>query len=151
MTSGWNHAHASLPFLLVLAAATGVRAQVNVPPAVEDIRQLERTRFEAMVRADTATLRQILSTDLTYTHTTGQTETKEEFLRTVATGRIDYVAIQPESLDVRLYAQTAVVTGRSRMHVGQQQFSIQFLDVYRMVRNSWELVAWQATRLPDSR
>ena len=105
-----------------------------------------------MLRADTAALGRFLAAELTYTHTDGEENTKEEFLRLVGTGALRYAAITPEAREVRIDGPTAVVTGRSAMRVesrGQAHaFRIRYLAVYRRGGRGWDLIAWQSTRLP---
>ena len=80
-------------------------------------------------------------------------ETKAQFLETLRSGRIVYEQIEPADVAVRLYAQTTIVTGRSTMHVrtgGQPQtFQIRFVEVDIAIGGRWQMVAWQATRLPS--
>jgi ketosteroid isomerase-like protein len=106
----------------------------------------------AMLRADTAALGRLLAADLTYTHTDGEQNTKEEFLRLVGSGTLRYAAITPEAREVRIDGPIAVVTGRSAMRVessGQAHaFRIRYLAVYRRSARGWDLIAWQSTRLP---
>ena len=70
-----------------------------------------------MQRADTASLQRLLAPDLTYTHTDGEQNTKEEFLRILSSGALRYASIAPEGRQVRLLDSTAIVTGRSAMRV----------------------------------
>jgi hypothetical protein len=54
---------------------------------------------------------------------------------------------------VRISGTTAVVTGISAMKVSagenNYEFSIRFIEVYENDEESWRLVAWQSTRLPE--
>ena len=113
----------------------------------------QSSRFQAMVDADIETLEVFLAEDLTYSHTTGWTESKSEFLLTVESGRINYMAVTPRDVAVRIYGDVAVITGLSDMRgaVGDRpvSFTIRVLDVSRRVGNSWQLVAWQSVRIPD--
>jgi ketosteroid isomerase-like protein len=115
--------------------------------------EFQSARFKAMVDEDIETLERFLADDLTYSHTTGWTETKSEFLSTVGSRKIDYVSMVPREVEVRVYGDVAVLTGVSRMQgaVGDREVSltIRFLDVSRRVGNSWQLVAWQSVRLPE--
>ena len=114
--------------------------------------EFQLARFAAMVDADTETLEKYLADDLTYTHTTGWIETKTGFLETVRSGKIDYMAMTPSEVQVRIYGDIAIMTGLSRMKgaVGDKtvSFTIRFLDVSRRIGDSWQLVAWQSARLP---
>jgi hypothetical protein len=142
----------------VLAASAPLPAQppATLPTAsVENhILQLEERRFAAMMSRDTQALRRILADELTYTHSSGQLETKEQLLESIASGAFQYLAILPEGKpDVRVYGDVAVVTGKGtfRVRAGGEERSLKlrFTDVYVARGDSWQMVAWQSTRLPD--
>jgi ketosteroid isomerase-like protein len=118
----------------------------------QEIRQREIRRFEAMVRGDVSALDEILSEDLTYTHATGVFETKAEFIAKLKSGQTKYESFVPEDVLVRLYGTTGVVTGVARVKVqvkGEHlSFQLRFTDVYVKKGDRWQMVAWQATRLP---
>jgi ketosteroid isomerase-like protein len=117
-----------------------------------EIRQRETRRFEAMVRGDVAALEDILSDDLRYTHANAVFETKAEFIGKIKTGQLKYESFAPEDLSVRVYGTAGVVTGVARVRVqvkGEQlSFQLRFTDVYVKKGDRWQMVAWQATRLP---
>lgn len=116
--------------------------------------EFQSTRFNAMVEEDIESLEQFLADDLTYSHTTGWTETKSEFLATVESRKIDYVSMSPEDVEVRIYGDVAVMTGQSRMQgiVGDRKvcLTIRFLDVSRRAGDSWQLIAWQSVKIPEN-
>jgi ketosteroid isomerase-like protein len=120
--------------------------------AEQEIRQRELRRFEAMLRVDVAALDDILSEDLTYTHATGVFETKAEFIAKLKSGQVKYESLVPEDMRVRVYGTTGVVTGLARVKVqvkGEHlSFQLRFTDVYVKQGDRWQMVAWQATRLP---
>ena len=64
-----------------------------------------------------------------------------------------YESIEPSDVQVRIYGSVAVITGNSAMRVstGEQHFalSIRFVEVYRRQADTWQLVAWQSTRMPE--
>ena len=115
------------------------------------IRQLENRRFHAMIEADTAALDTILADDLTYTHTNGWVDTKEQFIGWLETGELNYESITTDGVLVRVYAATAVVTGQAAVEIkvnGQaKNLQIRFIDVYVKREGHWQMVAWQSTRL----
>ena len=120
---------------------------------VTAVLQVQARRFAAMIAVDTVELADILGPDLTYTHTTGQTETKAQFLATLRSRSLKYESIDPDSVQVRIHRGTAVVTGRSAMQivVGDRalSFAIRFIEVYQWNEGRWQLLAWQSTRLPE--
>jgi ketosteroid isomerase-like protein len=120
--------------------------------AEQEIRQREARRFEAIVRGDAAALDDILSDDLSYTHATGVHETKAEFLAKLKAAQLKYESFAPEDVRVRIYGTTGVVTGVARVKVQVKgeplSFPLRFTDVYVKQGGRWQMVAWQATRLP---
>ena len=110
----------------------------------------QSARLQAMVDADIDTLEKYLADDLTYSHTTGWTESKYEFLSTVESKTIDYVSATPRDVEVRVYDDIAVITGLSNMQGlvrGEPvSITIRFLEVSRRVAGSWRLIAWQSVR-----
>ena len=139
--------------VIAFVAIVGAGA-ISSQDALGDVRQFQAKRFAAMTHRDIDGVAALLGEDLTYTHSTGDTETKAAFVETLRSGRIVYEQIEPADVAVRMYGQTAVVTGRSTMHVrtgGQPQtFQIRFVEVDVAIGGRWQMVAWQATRLPSS-
>ena len=141
----------AVPFLLVLMIPSPAPAQA--PAAEAGVLAAQRARFAVMVRRDRAALDTLLAPSLWYTHTTGQRESEAEFLVTVASGRVRYEAIEPDSVEVQLFGPTAIVVGRARMRAvaggTRMAFAIRFSEAYVRRGYSWELVLWQSTRLPE--
>lgn len=124
-------------------------------PAEQQVLQAEKNRFAAMVKADRAALEKILADDLTYTHTTALFESKEQFIKSVTSGTIDYVSIVPSESDwkVRINGNTAIVNGVAAVNVidtGKDiKIKIRFTTVHTNRGGTWQLRAWQATRFPQ--
>src|SRR5918992_2525929 len=107
-------------FLIVavlLALAPGVWAQSG--KAEQQVLQAEKDRFAAMVKGDRTALEKLLADDLTYTHSTALLENKEQFIKSVTSGNIDYVSIVPSESDskVRINGNTAIVNGVAAVNV----------------------------------
>jgi hypothetical protein len=111
----------------------------------QQVLQAEKDRFAAMVKGDRAALEKLLSDDLTYTHSTALLETKEQFIKSVTSGNIDYVSIVPSEADwkVRINGTTAVVNGVAAVNV-----RIRFTTVQANRGGAWQLLAWQSTVIP---
>jgi len=116
---------------------------------MDEILGLEDRRIEAMVKGDVQALEEILADDLIYTHTTARLDTKASFIDAVKTGKSNYKSVDRKNVEVRNLGDTAVVTGHARFHVGDNKFAARFTDVYAKRNGSWQMVAWQSTRLPD--
>jgi hypothetical protein len=124
-------------------------------PAEQQVLQAEKDRFAAMVTADRAALEKILADDLTYTHTTALFESKEQFIKSVTSGTIDYVSIVPSESDwkVRVNGNTAIVNGVAAVNVidtGKDiKIKIRYTTIHTNRGGTWQLQAWQATRFPQ--
>ncbi len=131
-------------FLLPIAA--------GAEDARQEILAADARRFAAMIQGDQAALDGLLAGDLTYTHSSGQVETKAQFLESLRSGTLRYLSAQPSDQAVRLYGDTAVVTGRAEVKVSNQgqeaALSLRFTEVWVRSGGAWKLTAWQSTRIP---
>ena len=116
-----------------------------------EIRELETQRFRAMERVDVATLNRILSDDLIYTHASGLRQTKSELIGVLGSGDMKYESITTDDVRVRIFTETAVVTGRAlikiKAHGEEQSFKLCYLDVYVKQDGRWQMLAWQSSRV----
>jgi hypothetical protein len=111
---------------------------------VQEVLAAQSTRINAMLEGDIDKLNTLLADDLTYAHTTGWTETKAGYLETIKSGNINYITFIPRNVNVRIYGETAVLTGKVAVNLGRTDFEIKFLEVQLKVNNQWQLVAWQS-------
>jgi ketosteroid isomerase-like protein len=135
-----------------------VLAQSGSPSAgaaEQQVLQAEKARFAAMIKGDRAALERVLADDLTYTHTTALFETKEQFIKSVTSGTIDYISIVPSESDwkVRIEGSLAVVNGVAAINVVDKgtdiKIKVRFSTVHRNQGGRWLLASWQATRFPQ--
>lgn len=138
-----------LPILLICVFPSA-RAQVS-GDGERKIMELEAERFRAMQTVDVAALDRILSDDLVYTHANGLRQTKDDVIGVLASRDMKYESITPEDTRVRIYGDTAVLTGHANVKInaqGQDQsFKICYLDVYVKQEGRWQMVAWQSSRI----
>jgi ketosteroid isomerase-like protein len=132
------------------AALAASASHAKIEKAIED---LEMRRFKAMVEADFTTLESLLAADMSYSHSSGWTQTKSEFIGSLRSRELEYKEIKPDALQVRVYGSTAVVTGRAQVKTqskGQENtVELRFLDVYVKRKGKWQMVAWQSARLAN--
>jgi hypothetical protein len=132
--------------------ATAAWAQTG--KAESQVLQAEKDRFAAMVKADRAALEKILADDLTYTHSNALFESKEQFIKSVTGGTIDYVSVVPSESDwkVRINGDTAIVNGVAAVNVidhGKDlKIKLRYTTVHTNRGGTWQLQAWQSTRFP---
>ena len=121
--------------------------------AEQEIRELETRRFKAQTDADPAALDRILSGDLTYTHSSGQVDTKARYIAAIRSGELKYLSISTDEVKVRVYGSAAVVTGRAAIKAesrGQvSAMRLRYTDTYVRQGGRWQMVAWESTRIPD--
>ncbi len=115
----------------------------------KEIIQLEEDRNQAILRGDTATLDRMTSDDYTFITQRGELRTKTEILTGFKSGTFKYGARKVSELMVRIYGDTAVVTGRAlqegtenaKDYSGENRFT----RVYVKRDSHWVSVALQVT------
>ena len=117
----------------------------------QEVLQAEQERIAAVISANIARLQQLLSDDLTYTHSSALVESKTDFLNSIKSGTIKYEAMNHKMVKVSLYGDTAVLRGQSdvKLQSKGQPLSLQlrFIAVYVKKDGRWQMTAWQSTRL----
>src|SRR3984957_8090528 len=89
-------------------------AQNNAAPsAEEEIRSLEQERNVAILNGDAAALDRMTADDYTFVTLRGELRTKSEIVKGFQSGSFKYESRQISDLTIRVYGDTAVVTGRS--------------------------------------
>ena len=84
----------------------------------EDESQIEalyRVMYKAMMAKDTLTLNNIHADDFVLTHMTGMHQSKQEYIRAIAGGTLNYYSAEHEQMEIKVNGNHATLTGRSRM------------------------------------
>ena len=117
-----------------------------------DIRAADARRMAAMVAVDVPILESLLDEELSYTHSSGQVETRAQFLANLTAGTLRYQSMTPAEVSIRIYGDAAVATGRVEVAASMEgkdlSLVLRFTEVWVRRDGSWRLVAWQSTRLP---
>jgi hypothetical protein len=107
---------------------------------------------QAVVTKDRPALAKLLRPDLTYGHTDGHLETRDQVLDRVTDSKVSFGAIDVSDAVVRVYGQIALVTAKLAFHVnsdGKQNVStLSTLDVWIRGPEGWQLLGRQLTRPP---
>lgn len=137
-------------FVCIILFCCTAMAQSNATE--QAILKLEQEWVDALVKADAAALERIYSEDLTYTHSTGATDTKAIYIANLKAGKTKYESLVREEVKVRIYGNTALHTSKTNIKLvsnGQaQSFAVKMLHVYVKEGKNWRMVAHQTTRLP---
>jgi ketosteroid isomerase-like protein len=114
---------------------------------------LDKKRMTAMAEKDIATLNQLISDDLIYTHSSARLDTKKSLIGNMESGSTVYTSVVPSDVKAQDLGDTVVLTGSCRIGVNSggnaMNFGVRFTDVYANKGGRWQMVTWQSTRLPD--
>ena len=114
---------------------------------------LDKKRMSAMAQKDIATLNELISDDLIYTHSSARLDTKQSLIGNMESGSTVYTSVVPSDVKAQDLGDTVVLTGSCRIGVNSggraNSFGVRFTDVYANKGGRWQMVTWQSTRLPD--
>jgi ketosteroid isomerase-like protein len=135
-------------FLVTLCVATFAQGS-KIEQAVI---KLEAEWVDALVKADGAALEKLYSDHLTYTHSSGSTDTKAEYITNLKAGKTKYESLVREDAKVRVFGNTAIHTSKTNIKLisnGQPSaFAVKMIHVWVKEGSGWRMVAHQTTRLP---
>ena len=94
--------------------------------------------------------RQLHADDFQLINPLGQSLSKEQYLGGIASGDLDYLVWEPESIEVRLYDQAAVIRYQSQLEIVVQGQKVPrqrywHTDSYEKRNGHWQVVWSQAT------
>ena len=135
---------------LMVAALSLVYVSINAQSEVDQLRTVERARLRSLVEADIETAQRVHADDFQLVDPSGATSSKEQYLGQVASGELDYLTWEPETIEVRRYGDGAVLRYRAQAQAifrGQRVplRSFWHTDVYEKRNGRWEVVWSQAT------
>jgi uncharacterized protein (TIGR02246 family) len=139
---------AALAAVLLAAVAQPALAQ---SPDEAAVRAVEDRRIKALVEDDFATLDAIFADDLHYTHSSTVVDDKASYMAALRTGKTKYETIDREPARVRIYGDTALMTGTAVVGLKgrAEKLPLRYTLVYVRQAGQWRMVAWQSTRRPD--
>ncbi len=140
-------------FIVVLSVALATAAHAQGPANDPLLIRLTTARVLADFKADRAALDTLLADDVAYGRSSGVLDNKVEVLKEVGPGgpyELDYLT--PDSLRARRFGSSGVVNGILNVKLKAQRspYRIRFTDVWALRNGKWQLVSFQATRLPDA-
>ena len=117
--------------------------------SVDEIKALENERNRAILQGDAAALERLTSDDYTFVTLRGEMRGKSEIVRDFRSGAAKYNSRVISDLNVRVYGDAAVVTGRASQKGAENgkdySGSYWFTRVYVRRKGRWTTVALQAT------
>jgi uncharacterized protein DUF4440 len=132
---------------LLLSGATG--ADANDEGAVTESVEILR---KALLQADKAKLEQVASAQISYGHSDGRVETKEQFINGVMGRKQVVKSLAFPELKVAVVGDAAIARhiylSESELEGKQTTTRIGALQVWQKQNGSWKLLARQGFRLP---
>src|SRR5215813_1144687 len=136
--------------LILTVAPLGVgqnqSARGNDRTSIEEtVRKLDNERIQAQIHADRTALDRIYAADFIGVGPSGTVRTKPQVLLDFTSGDLKFQSITTDEVQVRVYGNTAVETGRSTM-IGQDKGrtvprEMRFTRVWVKQQGRWRLVA----------
>jgi ketosteroid isomerase-like protein len=141
---------------LALGQMTGKKANYanqKVDSVEQAVMQLEEELRVAITKGDMKAYGRLVGDDYVYTNQDAVVRTKAQMVSAYDSGSLKYESAKFDEIKVRAYGDTAVVTGRNttkgkdngKDFVGQFRYT----RVYVKRQGTWQLVATQATRIPE--
>jgi len=111
----------------------------------ETIKKLDNERIQAQIHADRMALDRIYASDFIGVGPSGTVRTKPQVISDFTSGDLKFQSITTDEVQVRVYGNTAVETGRSTM-IGQDKGrtvprETRFTRVWVKEQGQWQLVA----------
>jgi hypothetical protein len=106
---------------------------------------------KALIEKDTATLKQLLHKNLTYGHSNGWVETKDDVVKDLTSGKLVYYTIKSDSIAWKTDANWASMRSKTKVEVSvnnnKTELNLHVLQVWLKTNKGWQLIARQSTKL----
>jgi hypothetical protein len=112
----------------------------------------EEARRQAMLDSNTQKLDVLKADSMTYTHSSGITDSKQAYLQLLSSGTVTYETVAFDDLNIKLIGPVGMVAGTMKatlIRAGtRKQIATAYLAVWEHVGGDWRLEALQSTTLP---
>ena len=146
-----------LAIVLLFSSALGVQAEESRVATLSKSEALNTAERWASVvgQADIAGLNELLHTDYIHVHATALVESKVKFIEALQTGARKYDPIKIEESNVRLFGDSAVVTGKFVLKATTRDRVIEGINRFALfvvsTPNGLRIANFQATAIPQAK
>lgn len=116
------------------------------------ILNLSKQKFVWLIEKQRDSLDLLLDDRLMYIHSNGWTQSKVEVFDDMQSGKLVYKQLDIDATQVRLYGNTAIVTGTGRFQGSREDkefdLPLSYTEVYVKQGKRWLLVSRHSNRLP---
>ncbi|MDR7270147.1 ketosteroid isomerase-like protein [Pelomonas saccharophila] len=140
--------------LLVASLAVGALAHAAPPPKlVAQLKAQADAWDQAIVKKDRAAIEANMASDFRQIDGRGNLETKASFVDGLMSPDLVIDPYTVEDFEVRVYGDTALLSGRTRM-TGKYQGEAfkshyRYIDIYVKRGGAWKIVSVQISRIPE--
>ena len=125
--------------------------QMSQPSIQNELLELDRGRLEAMLRSDHRALKNLLSTELRYIHSTGYIDSYGSYLEKLYLQIITYQAIECDDYHIDIRGEVAIIHSKMKASATIQGSAILIKSltsaVWMQEDNSWKMRYFQSTPL----
>jgi ketosteroid isomerase-like protein len=144
----------ALATLLVFALPELANAQVTSGTLVEEVLAWERDGCAAYERNDAAYIDRIVADGYVLTNSRGGYDTKADDLKAARNREVAFSTFHNENMKVRIYDQTAIVTGTTIVRGVAKDgtkvdLAVLFTDTLVKMNGRWQLVAGHVSKPPE--
>lgn len=119
--------------------------------AEQDVLNLSKRKFVWLIEKQRDSLDLLLDERLMYIHSNGWSQSKKEVFDDMQSGELIYKQIDVEATQVRLYGNTAIVTGTGRFQGSREDkefdLPLSYTEVYVKQGKRWLLATRHANRM----
>ena len=140
---------AAVVFVPAIAAAAGPRDR-----DVAELTRLSNAWDQAIVRKDEKVVADNMAEDFRQMDGYGNLETKQSFVAGIVDPKLTIDPYTVEEFAVRLYGDTALLSGRTHM-TGKYDGKVfesnyRYIDIYVRRQGAWKIVSVQITKIPPA-
>jgi hypothetical protein len=115
------------------------------------ILQLHEAKFEWLVKKQYDSLKSVLDENLVYIHSNGWTESKDEIIADLKSGKLNYLGVKVTESKARIFKGTGIVTGKGTFNVVMDgkpiELQLMYTEVYVEKKKGWKLVSRHANKI----
>jgi len=137
--------------LVAFVAVLACRFSLAQTPTEQEVLQFEREACKAFLDADVAMLERVMTPEFTLTLSNGEVSTRADEINELRSGKVHYDVFENYDMLARLYGDTAVVLGKTRVKgtADGKPFDrvVQFTDTLIKRDGRWQLAAGHVSRI----
>ena len=122
---------------------------------VAELTRISDAWDKAIVRKDEAAIAANMAGDFRQIDGSGNLETKKSFVAGIVDSKLTIDPYTVEDFEVRLYGDTALLSGRTHMtgkYEGKPfESNYRYIDIYVRRNGAWKIVSVQITRIPPAK